>query len=196
MTTFVLATANPHKTEEIRAVLSELGVTLLARPDDVPEVEENEDTLEGNALAKARALVDATRHAAIADDTGLFVDALGGRPGVYSARYAGEHATYDENVTRLLAELSEVGDDRRGAEFRTVICVAYPSGRWRSVQGILTGRITRERRGIHGFGYDPVFEPLEAGGRTLAEMTPPEKNANSHRARALRALVEELRTSS
>lgn len=196
MTTFVLATANPHKTEEMRAVLSDLGVELLARPDDVDDVEENESTLEGNALLKARALVAATGVAAIADDTGLFVDALDGRPGVFSARYAREGATYDENVAKLLDELAGVPAQRRGATFRTVIAVAYPSGESRCVEGTLAGRITEARRGDHGFGYDPVFEPTSGGGRTLAEFTAAEKNAASHRARALRALVAVLKTSS
>ena len=196
MTTFVLATANPHKTEEMRAVLSDLGIELLARPAHMPDVQENEVTLEGNALLKARALVGATGHAAIADDTGLFVDVLDGRPGVFSARYAGENATYDENVTKLLGEMSDVSDAGRTAVFRTVICVAYPSGESLSVEGILPGRIAQQRRGTNGFGYDPVFEPSDAGGHTLAELTPDEKNANSHRSRALRALVEALRTSS
>jgi XTP/dITP diphosphohydrolase len=196
VTTFVLATANAHKTEEMRAVLSDLGIDVVPRPSDVPEVEENEVTLEGNALLKARAIVAATGHPAIADDTGLFVVALDGRPGVFSARYAGENASYDDNVTKLLGELSEVHDGHRGASFRTVIAVAYPSGESLCVDGILEGRITYERRGGHGFGYDPVFEPTHTGGRTLAELTPEEKNLNSHRANALRALNEVLRTSS
>ena len=195
-TTFVLATANPHKTEEMRAVLSECGVELLARPVDVAEVEESESTLEGNALLKARALVEATGLAAIADDTGLFVDALDGRPGVYSARYAGEGATYDENVSKLLDELADVPAPRRGATFRTVIAVAYPSGESRCVEGALAGRITMARRGDNGFGYDPVFEPAASGGRTLAEFSTVEKNTMSHRARALRALVAVLDASS
>jgi XTP/dITP diphosphohydrolase len=194
VTTYVLATANPHKTEEMRAILSEWGIELLDRPEGVPDVEESETTLEGNALLKARALVAATGVAAIADDTGLFVDALNGRPGVFSARYAGEGATYDQNVTKLLGELAAVADPGRGATFRTVIAVAYPSGETRWVEGALAGRITFERRGERGFGYDPVFQPDDAGGRTLAELTLEEKNANSHRARALRALGELLRT--
>jgi len=193
VTTFVLATANPHKTLEMRAVLSELGVELLARPEHVGDVEENDVTLEGNALLKARALVDATGLAAIADDTGLFVAALGGRPGVWSARYAGENATYDDNVEKLLEELADVDDERREASFRTVVAVAYPSGESLCVEGVLEGRITRERRGENGFGYDPVFEPRDGGGRTLAQFSSDEKNATSHRARALRALVEALR---
>lgn len=195
MRTFVLATANPHKTEEMRAVLSELGVELLPRPTHVGDVEENEVTLEGNALLKARALVEATGHAAIADDTGLFVDALEGHPGVFSARYAGEHATYEDNVAKLLQELTGVPASQRGARFRTVVCVAYPSGETLHVEGVLDGRIASARRGSHGFGYDPVFEPLDAGGRTLAEFTAEEKNAISHRSRALRALVDVLETS-
>jgi len=196
VTTFVLATANPHKTEEMRAVLGPLGIDLVARPSDVADVQETAATLEGNALLKARALCEATREAAIADDTGLFVDALDGRPGVYSARYAGEDATYDENVTLLLREMSDVPADDRGASFRTVIAVVYPSGESRCVQGVLEGRITSSRRGENGFGYDPVFEPLDTGGRTLGELSSSQKNATSHRARALRALVEALEASS
>ena len=195
MTTFVLATANPHKTEEIRAVLSDLGVTLLARPDDVPDVEESESTLQGNALLKARALVDATGVAAIADDTGLFVEALDGRPGVFSARYAREGASYEENVAKLLEEMADVGPLDRGASFRTVIAVVYPSGESLWVEGVLEGRIAVAGRGTNGFGYDPVFEPSDGGGRTLAEFPTDEKNATSHRARALRALAAALAAS-
>jgi XTP/dITP diphosphohydrolase len=196
VTTFVLATANPHKTEEMRAVLGQLGIDVVARPTDVADVEETEATLEGNALLKARALVLATGHAAIADDTGLFVDALDGRPGVYSARYAGQNATYDENVTKLLHEMAGVRTSHRGASFRTVIAVAYPSGESRCVEGALQGRITSSRRGANGFGYDPVFAADDAEGRTLAELTAEEKNDLSHRARALRALAQALGTSS
>jgi XTP/dITP diphosphohydrolase len=196
VTAFVLATANPHKTEEMRAVLGELGIELIARPEGVGDVEETEVTLEGNALLKARALVAATGMAAIADDTGLFVDALGGRPGVYSARYAGEGASDMDNVAKLLAELSDAEGLDRTARFRTVISVAYPSGESICVEGSLEGRITTSPRGEYGFGYDPVFEPLHSGARTLAELTLEEKNETSHRANALRALVEVLRTSS
>lgn len=196
MTTFVLATANPHKAQEMREVLGARGVVVLPRPADVADVEETEVTLEGNALLKARALVAATGHAAIADDTGLFVDALDGRPGVYSARYAGEHATYDENVSKLLDELGDCPVAQRGASFRTVIAVAYPSGESLCVRGVLDGRITSSRRGENGFGYDPVFEPHDSAGRTLAELSSEEKNAVSHRARALHALTRVLGTSS
>jgi len=188
MTTFVLATANPHKTLEMAAILEGLGITVLPRPSEVPDVDETEETLEGNALLKARALVAATGHAAVADDTGLFVDALDGRPGVYSARYAGEHASYEDNVTKLLGEMSGVAAEQRTARFRSVIAVAYPDGTSLVVDGVLEGVVTQAARGTEGFGYDPVFAPTELGGRTLAELTPTEKNAVSHRARALLAL--------
>jgi len=180
VTTFVLATANPHKTEEMRAVLGPLGVELLDRPLDVPDVDETGDTLEENALLKARALVRATGRAAIADDTGLFVDAL-----------AGEAASFDDNVTKLLAELENVPEPRT-ARFVTVIAVAYPDATDFCVEGELTGVITRARAGDQGFGYDPVFKPDDGDGRTLAQLTPREKNDLSHRGRALRALFEEL----
>jgi XTP/dITP diphosphohydrolase len=182
VTTFVLATANPHKTEEIRAILAPLGVELLDRPLDVPDVDETGDTLEANALLKARALVDATGRAAIADD---------GRPGVRSARFAGEAASYDDNVTKLLAELDGVSEPRT-ARFVTVIAVAYPDGSAFSVEGELPGVITRVRAGDQGFGYDPVFMSDDADGRTLAQLTSQEKNDLSHRGRALRMLFEEL----
>ena len=189
MTTFVLATANPHKAEEMQALLGELQIDVMARPSHVPDVEETEETLEGNSLLKARALVAATGMAAIADDTGLFVDALDGRPGVYSARYAGEHATYEENVQKLLGELQGTRAEQRTARFRSVIVVAYPNGEWFSVEGILEGSITENPVGSNGFGYDPVFAPSHAGGKTLAEMSSAEKNEVSHRGNALRALA-------
>lgn len=191
MSRYVLATANPDKAREMRAILAPLGVELLNRPSDAPDVEETEETLEGNALLKARALVTATGLAAIADDTGLFVDALDGRPGVRSARYAGERASYEQNVTKLLGELNDVAEPRT-ARFCTVIAVASADGASFSVSGLLEGVITRVPIGDDGFGYDPVFAPLDAHGRTLAQLTPEEKNEQSHRARALRALVEEL----
>jgi XTP/dITP diphosphohydrolase len=192
MRQFVLATANLHKTEEIRAVLEPLGFTLLARPLDVPDVDETGETLEANALLKAQALVDATGLPAIADDTGLFVDALDGRPGVQSARYAGEHATYEENVAKLLAELDGVAASERTARFRTVIVIAYPDGTDVCVDGVLDGVIAFARTGDQGFGYDPVFVPSVTGGRSLAELSAHEKNTLSHRGVALRALAEKL----
>lgn len=191
MTTFVLATANEHKVEEIRAVLTPLGVELLDRPPGIAEVDETGTTLEENALLKARALVAATGRAAIADDTGLFVDALDGRPGVRSARYAGASASYDDNVAKLLEELSGVRAPRT-ARFITVIAAAYPDGASFCVEGELEGVIIDARLGDQGFGYDPVFVPDDGDGRTLAQLSAREKNDLSHRGRALRALSEEL----
>ncbi|MGC1420172.1 MAG: RdgB/HAM1 family non-canonical purine NTP pyrophosphatase [Acidimicrobiales bacterium] len=191
MTTYVLATANPHKAAEMQEILAPLGVQLVPRPAGVPDVDETEDTLEGNALLKARALCAATGLAAIADDTGLFVDALDGRPGVLSARFAGDTARYQDNTLKLLDELSGVAPPRT-AHFTSVIVVASPDGGWWSVEGVLDGVIIEAARGSGGFGYDPVFELLGEDRRTLAELTPAEKNVVSHRGRALRALVEKL----
>ena len=192
MSTFVLATANSHKADEMRAVLGGLGIELLERPAGVADVEEDADTLEGNALLKARALVEATGKPAVADDTGLFVTALGGRPGVYSARYAGEGATYADNVAKLLRELEGRSEAQRGAQFRTVVVVAYPDREPLVVDGVLEGFISAEGHGDRGFGYDPVFVPIGGDGRTLAQMSPDEKNAISHRGRALRKLANVL----
>jgi XTP/dITP diphosphohydrolase len=191
----VLASANPDKVKEIVAVLSaSLPVELLPRPETVPDVVEDADTLVGNARLKARALVAATGSAAVADDTGLEVDALGGAPGVYSARYAGEDATYGDNVTKLLRELAgiEEGGGERRASFKTVALVAFPDGTELWAEGVLPGTIAVEERGTNGFGYDPVFVPDGGDGRTFAEMRPEEKDAVSHRGRAFRALAAEL----
>jgi XTP/dITP diphosphohydrolase len=191
----VLASANPDKVKEIVAVLSAaLPVELLPRPDDVPEVVEDADTLVGNARLKARALMVATQAAAVADDTGLEVDALGGEPGVYSARYAGESATYADNVAKLLHELAARDDDggARRASFKTVALVAFPDGSEVWAEGVLPGTIASGPRGSYGFGYDPVFVPDGGDGRTFAEMRPQEKDAVSHRGRAFRALAIEL----
>jgi XTP/dITP diphosphohydrolase len=191
----VLASANPDKVKEIVAVLSAaLPVELLPRPESVPDVVEDADTLVGNARLKARALVAATGSAAVADDTGLEVDALGGAPGVYSARYAGEDATYGDNVAKLLRELAALGDGGvpRRASFKTVALVAFPDGTELWAEGVLPGTIAVAERGTNGFGYDPVFVPDDGDGRTFAEMRPEEKDAVSHRGRAFRALAAEL----
>jgi len=192
VTTFVLATANPHKTREMRDILTALGFDVRARPENAPDVDETSETLEGNALLKAQALALLTGEPTLADDTGLFVDALDGRPGVYSARYAGSDASDADNVAKLLAELNDVPDAMRDARFRSVIAVAYPDGGSFTVEGLLEGSIARSPRGSEGFGYDPVFVPAGASGRTLAELTPEQKNELSHRGRALRALAEKL----
>jgi XTP/dITP diphosphohydrolase len=185
---FVLATANPDKTREIQEILGD-GVELLARPPEVPDVDETGETLEDNARLKARALVEATGVAAIADDTGLEVDALGGAPGVYSARYAGEGATYADNVAKLLDALA--GRSDRSARFRTVAIAMWPDGSEIVAEGSVEGTIAREASGNGGFGYDPIFVPGGAA-MTFAEMTSEAKHAVSHRGRAFRALAARL----
>ena len=194
--TLVLASANPDKAAEIAEILGSVpGLTLVPRPADVPDVEETGDTLEANARLKARALCEATGLAAVADDTGLEVDALGGAPGVYSARFAGEGATYAANVARVLAELDRVGatgPGARRARFRSVAFVAYPDGSELWVEGEVTGTITPDARGDAGFGYDPIFAPDGHDGRTFAQMSAEEKHAVSHRGRAFRALADRL----
>ncbi len=192
MTSFVLATANAHKALEIRAVLAELGVEVADRPANIPEVDETASTLEGNALLKAQTICRWVGGPAIADDTGLFVDVLGGAPGVHSARYAGADASDVDNVNKLLSELLAVPPSQRRARFRTVIAVAYPDGTSLTVDGTIEGSILEEPRGDQGFGYDPVFAADDLNGRTLAEASATEKNSVSHRSRALRALAATL----
>ena len=184
----VVASKNVDKIAEIEAVLATLDPPLRVIPGHTwDDVDETEPTLEGNALLKARAVVDATGEAAVADDTGLEVSALGGAPGVHTARYAGPDATYDDNVSKMLEEMGGVDD--RSARFRTAVALVWPNGDELIVEGFLDGSITRERRGSGGFGYDPIFE---VGGMTLAEMPSDEKNRISHRARGLLALAEAL----
>ena len=188
----VVASANPDKVREIAAVLgAHVAVELVPRPAHVPEVVEDAATLLGNARLKARALVAATGEPAVADDTGLEVDALGGGPGVYSARYAGEDATYADNVAKLLDELS-ASSGPRTARFETAAVLVGPSGLRVVALGAMHGVIATSPRGTNGFGYDPVFVPDDADGRTLAELSDDEKHAVSHRGRAFRALAELL----
>ena len=168
-------------------------IELVARPAGVGEVEETGTTLEDNARLKAAALCGATGLPAIADDTGLEVDALGGAPGVYSARFAGPDATYADNVEHLLERLEGVEPPRRTARFSTVAVAQWPDGREVAAIGEVEGTIATEPRGSNGFGYDPVFVPAEGDGRTFAEMTPAEKHALSHRGRAFRTLADGLR---
>jgi XTP/dITP diphosphohydrolase len=184
----VCASANPDKAAEMAELLT--SVELLPRPSSVPDVEEDADTYIGNARLKAVAIAAAAGMAAVADDSGLEVDALGGAPGVHSARYAGPGATYAGNVDRLLHELTGVA--RRTARFRCVVLVRWPDGREVVAEGVVDGRIALDRRGDGGFGYDSVFIPDEGDGRTFAEMAADEKHALSHRGRALRALAEAL----
>lgn len=184
----VVASKNPDKIAEIEKVLAESGLDIeLVKDLDWPDVEETGATLEENALKKAREVFNATGLPALADDTGLFVDALGGVPGVNTARFAGDQATYTDNVARLLEELE--GVEERSASFRTVIALVTDAGEW-VAEGVLQGRIAESPRGNGGFGYDPVFEIVS--GRTLAELDQGGKNDVSHRAKALRNLSAEL----
>jgi XTP/dITP diphosphohydrolase len=191
----VLATANPDKAEEIRAVLHDAGVDveLVPRPGDVPEVDETGTTLEDNARLKAVALCEATGLPAVADDTGLAVDALGGAPGVASARYAGDDASYADNVAKLLRELGDRPREARTARFTTVALAHWPDGREVAAIGDVEGEIAATPRGGGGFGYDPVFVPVEGDGRTFAEMSAEEKHRVSHRGRAFRTLADGLK---
>jgi len=192
---FVLATANPDKVAEIAAILTDAGAPVALEPRDatLAEIEETGATLEENARLKAVTIAGVTGRPAIADDTGLEVDALGGAPGVHSARFAGDTATYADNVNLLLERLADVPDDRRTARFATVAIARWPDGREIAAIGTVEGSITRAPRGEAGFGYDPVFLPDESDGRTFAEMRPDEKHACSHRGRAFRTLAEGLR---
>lgn len=192
--TLVLATANPHKVAEIRAILADAGlaIDLRPRPDDVPEVVEDADTLEGNARLKATALAQATGLGALADDTGLEVDSLDGAPGVDSACFAGGDHDSGANIARVLDDLVGVSPSARTARFRTVAMVRWPDGREVTALGTVEGTITEAPEGDGGFGYDSIFRPDEAPSRTFAQMSPTEKDALSHRGRALRELASRL----
>ncbi len=186
----VVASKNPDKIGEIEEVLCGLGlVETIVRDAEWPDVEETGETLEENAVLKASTVARLVGLPALADDTGLEVTALGGAPGVHTARYAGSHATYRDNVEMLLSELEGLSD--RSARFRTVIALAFPDGRSIVADGTLDGRIVHVPRGSFGFGYDPVFA---VGERTLSEIGPEEKNAMSHRGLALRALAGKVRS--
>jgi XTP/dITP diphosphohydrolase len=194
MTQLVLATANPDKVAEIAEILGGV-VELLPRPPEAGEVQETGSTLLANARLKAAAVATVTGRPAIADDTGLEVDGLGGRPGVHAARYAGEGATYATNVAKLLGELKGAKGPARRARFRTVALVLWPDGRELSAEGVVEGAIAEAARGEGGFGYDPVFVPDEGDGRTFAELaaeSPAAKHAFSHRGRAFGALAVRL----
>ncbi|MEC7844644.1 MAG: RdgB/HAM1 family non-canonical purine NTP pyrophosphatase [Actinomycetota bacterium] len=187
----VSATANPDKFIEIVEILP-AQIELLPRPTDIPDVVEDADDLAGNARLKANAIMEATGLAAIADDTGLEVDALQGAPGVHSARFAGDSATYEENVAKLLKNLEAVAIKNRTARFRTVVLIVWPDGNETIAHGVVEGRITENPIGELGFGYDAVFCPNEGRGKTFGEMTNSEKNLISHRGKALRSLSEKL----
>lgn len=189
MMQLVCASANPDKVAEIQRLLDGV-VELLPRPSHVPDVVEDAGSLLGNARLKATALCAATGMPAVADDTGLEVDALDGAPGVDAAHYAGEGCTYAENRSKLLSELEGVADRR--AAFKTVAIVVWPDGSELHVEGRCPGVITTVERGDIGFGYDSIFQPDEGAGATFAEMGVEAKNAISHRGRAFRSLLDAL----
>jgi XTP/dITP diphosphohydrolase len=184
----LLASRNPGKLAELRALLRGLTVEVVARPD-LPEVAETGSTFIENAILKARAAATWSGEWALADDSGLEVDALGGAPGVFSARYAGPDATDADRNARLLAELAGTPDASRTARFRCAVALAAPDGRLWTAEGTCEGRIARAPRGTHGFGYDPIFW-LPDRHCTLAELLPEEKDRVSHRARALAAIAQ------
>jgi XTP/dITP diphosphohydrolase len=185
----LLATRNAHKTRELAAMLGpEFSVTDLTARADMPQVEESGSTFEENAALKAVTISRLVPELVVADDSGLEVDALNGAPGVYSARYAGEHATDAENVTRLLAEIDAVGaPGEPAAQFRCVLALARGGRMLRAFDGVVRGVIARSPAGTHGFGYDPIFKP-QGANRTFAELGEEAKNAISHRARAVAQL--------
>ena len=196
----VLASGNVGKLNELRALLADLPVDLVSLAEVLkssPALVEDEDTFEANATSKARQACQATGSVALADDSGLEVDVLGGRPGVRSARFASEHATDAENNAELLRQLDGFPDSQRRARFRCVLALVDPlqPHSVRIASGRCEGRIATAPRGDHGFGYDPLFLVDGHGGRTMAELTFSEKNAISHRSQAtqaLRPLVAEL----
>lgn len=189
--TLFLASGNPHKIEELQQILEPLGIQLKSTLDypDAPEVEEDQPDLKGNALKKARFWYKKTGFPSIADDTGLEVDALDGAPGVYSARYAGENVTYQDNVDKLLKEMK--GEKNRAAQFRTVIAYII-EGEEHFFEGVCKGEILTEEKGSKGFGYDPIFQP-DGYEKTFAELDAEEKNKISHRGRALEKFLEFLK---
>jgi XTP/dITP diphosphohydrolase len=187
----VMASANPDKVAEIALLMRDV-VEILPRPSDVPDVVEDAETLEGNARLKAVAIASATSMPAIADDTGLEIDHLDGAPGVHTARFAGENASYADNVSKTLAVLRGVTDPDRTARFRTVALLRHPDGSELVAHGVVEGRIATRAAGAGGFGYDPIFIPDETRNLTFAQMDPVAKHAISHRGRAFRALREML----
>ncbi|MFD9887815.1 RdgB/HAM1 family non-canonical purine NTP pyrophosphatase [Amycolatopsis sp. NPDC059027] len=197
MTRLLLATRNAKKLGELRRILDAEGiqgieVIGLADVEEFPEAPETAPDFEGNAVAKARDAVAATGLPAIADDSGISVDALNGMPGVLSARWSGKHGDDEANLDLVLAQLSDTPDERMGAAFVCAAALVLPDGTETVVRGEWRGSLVRERRGTNGFGYDPIFVP-DGETRTSAELSPEEKDADSHRGRALRALLPDLR---
>ena len=196
-TTVVVATGNAHKLSEIEAILGAalpgMSFVALGELGDFPEPDENGDSFYANALIKAKDALEQTGLLmAVADDSGLVVDALGGEPGIYSARWAGEHGADDANNAKLLVKLADVPFERRTARFHSSVVLAYADGRVLRGEGDCEGMIGFIGRGTNGFGYDPLFLPADTPGLTMAELTPDQKNVISHRYHALVDLAAKL----
>lgn len=192
MVRVVLATHNPHKAREFQQLLGAAVPGLEIVTYDGPEPVEDGTSFEENALIKARAAAEHTGLPALADDSGICVDVMGGAPGIFSARWAGVHGDALANLRLLLDQLADIPDTDRGAHFTATLALVAPGGEPTVVQGVWPGRIAREARGGNGHGYDPIFVP-DGGEATAAELTAEQKNADSHRARALAAIVPALR---
>ena len=193
MKKIIIATGNKGKAKEFETLFSPLGYKVLTLHDleGATDVEETGTTFEENAVLKAEALCEQFNTMVIADDSGLMIDALDGRPGVYSARYAGEQKNDDANIDKVLEELKDVPEENRTARFYCALAVAVPGEETMTVSGTVEGRIANGRKGENGFGYDPVFYVPDLG-KMMAELMPEEKNAISHRANALKKLKELL----
>ncbi len=189
----VLATRNNHKTKEIGALFKDTGIKFLCLNDfpNIPDILEDADTFEGNAFKKARTVAGWTKEVSLADDSGLQVDALNGKPGVYSSRYAGEGASDEENCIKLLNEMKDIPFEKRNAKYKCVIAVVFPSGEEKMTEGECNGFIAFEPKGNNGFGYDPIFY-LPEYKKTMAELSPEEKNKISHRAKAIKKVRKYL----
>lgn len=191
----VLATRNDHKVAELQRILSAAGLDVdlvgLDQFPDAPDVAETETSFAGNALLKARTIAEFTGLAAIADDSGLCVDALNGMPGIYSARWSGRHGDDVANLELVLGQMADVPDGRRSAQFVCAAAWVVPGEEEHVVEGVLEGSLARAPRGSNGFGYDPIFVP-QGYALTTAELRPHEKDAISHRGQAFRALAREM----
>ncbi len=189
MDRIILATGNKDKLKEVREILGKKSVSVVSMKEAGfdQEIEENGSTFAENAVIKAKAVCAASGETAMADDSGLVIDALGGMPGIYSARYLGHETPYPEKNAKILAMLSDVPEEKRTARYVCAIACVFPDGRTLLAEETMEGRIAREPAGSNGFGYDPIFYVPEAG-KTAAEMSPEEKHAVSHRGKALRKM--------
>lgn len=191
---WIAATGNAHKLAEMRRILERQGQTVVSQREAgiLLDPEETGTTFAENAVIKAVAVCQASGKPCVADDSGLVVDALGGAPGVYSARYCGTHGNDEANNDKLLAEMQRVPVGARAAKFVSAICVALPNGKTFVFEGECHGSVGFERKGTHGFGYDPLFCPLAYGGKNYAELTDSEKDAISHRGRAMQKMDDAM----